>query len=442
MSHSFGSKRCTKKGPSSNNGQNPAPVTDQEPSGLAIFGRRVLIHALGLFIGDVLSNAQNGSPTVMVLAWIGFICLIPRGNWKKAEWFIPVGSGLIQMLTAYLGGCSPAESIFFGGLQTWLQRIVQKDVRRVWDWIVLPAMLGCLNDLHLEGAPMGLFITFAAIFAASFAARAVYRRVRAEQLHEEALKAGVERLSAILPSFTQEELVTQVKMLKIHGDNAVLLLENKIRDAYPIIDRFKEAVDRLVSFQDSSRASKASGWSKGLLRSENWGRKGDKTLGELSSFLQETNTFLQTELKKFRQGKNVNASEEEKKWLAYEDSANELLSKSSVLPQTLSKPVQSIAQSTLSIVKSMRDDPADRLPGERFLDRYLVAVHKIVDEHMRLAGGPMQKDIENALQRSVEVLERMDSVFKDELASLMQNDAINFSAEVEALDAMLSMKGR
>ena len=38
-------------------------------------------------------------------------------------------------------------------------------------------------------------------------------------------------------------------------------------------------------------------------------------------------------------------------------------------------------------------------------------------------------------------LKDMNKLFHDELVNLLQNDTINFNAEVEAIDAMLKMKG-
>ena len=430
----------------SQNEQNSRSQTEalsEEPRGFALIVRRVLVHIFGLGFGNALSQFAQGEPMVMAQTWIGCICLIPRGNPKKPEWYIPVISGLLQTCIAFLLGFPLAESVLFGGGQTWAQRVWQRELRCSWDWVVLPALIGCLSDAHFEVAPLSLAISFILLFAASFVAHSVYRRVRAEQIHAEDLKESLTKLGTLLPTIQHEQLVSQTKLLKMHGETLSKVLKtNNIRAAFPVIERLKQTVEHISSFLEASKPSKSSGWSKGLLRSENWGRKGESALNDLTKEVQESNAFLQESLRSFRKNQKVDSDDLEKKWLAFEDSAAELLSKASTLPEALSKPVQSIAQTTLEIVKSMRDDPADRTPGERFLDRYLTAVHKIVEEHIRLSAGPVQKDVELALQRSVEVLERMDGAFKDELASLMQNDAINFSAEVDAIDAMLKMKGR
>ena len=56
---------------------------------------------------------------------------------------------------------------------------------------------------------------------------------------------------------------------------------------------------------------------------------------------------------------------------------------------------------------------------------------------MKVSSG----EIKDSLERSHEMLERLAKAFADEYAALQQNDAINFTAELNALDAVLKMQG-
>ena len=127
---------------------------------------------------------------------------------------------------------------------------------------------------------------------------------------------------------------------------------------------------------------------------------------------------------------------------AWEDQAKQLRAKARSVPENMGAFVDSIAMSTFEMLKNMREDPADRRPGEKFLNRYLPAANKIVDEYVRLAGEHVTQDnVAESLARAVQVLERLDKAFQEEHSAMLRNDSVNFTAELNALDALLKMGG-
>ena len=409
--------------------------SSKKNSFFSVLVRRLPIHLLGLSVGALLEE-------VPLLAYIGIICLLPRGDFKKPTWYIPTIIGLLQALAAFFLGASIPTALFWGGLQRWVLSLFQNRGRLCWDYSVAPFLLLCLDTINY-GKSFGLiYVVFISLFLVGVLANFLYNRIKADQIHEERFASDLAQLQELLKNKIKPEKVGQQARLLANLSEALSrLLKDMGREGFQIIDRIHSLVEALQKHVDAEKPSSASGWSKGLLKSQNWGRKGEDHSEELVKLLAEGNDYLKNEVKRLRKGQTGDTSDQEAKWIAFEESATDLQTKAVSLPDSLAKHVLSISNSSVEIVKNMREDPADRLPGERFLSRYLTAVHKIVDEYIRLAEGPVQKDVEHALSRSAELLQRMDDAFKDELASLLQNDAINLTAEVDAIDAMLRMKG-
>ena len=420
----------------------PTPKDPGKPSFFKLLAQRFVVHCTGIALAYFFSTL-SGTNDAALLTYLGFICLFPRGSWNKHAWFIPAGTGLAQTLVMLLLGAPMWTAIFWGGVASWLQRLWQNRGRISWDWVVAPFLVFSLEAaLSFTTSPLLPAIALICVLLLGIGAQLAYGRIYAEKLHEDSLKEDLARLQGLLrQKIRSEKLAAQIKLLSMHAESLAKVLPGKIREGIEAIDRIRKATDAVISHLESSKPSQ-SGWSKGLLKSDNWGRKGQSSSEDLVNLLQETNSFLQETIKKLKPTvRREGDSSFEGTCLAFEESAAELSSKSMGLPEKVAAHVQSIAQSTLEIIKNMREDPADRTPGERFLSRYLTSVHKIVNEYLRLSTGPAQKDLEQALEKSRDILERMDKAFQDELANLLQNDTINFTAEVDAIDAMLKMKG-
>ncbi|MBQ7739484.1 MAG: 5-bromo-4-chloroindolyl phosphate hydrolysis family protein [Desulfovibrionaceae bacterium] len=401
-------------------------------------GSRVLVHLLGLVLAMTLSNIDPVQP---LMIYVGVICLIPRGDWKKPDWLIMVGIGAIQIVLASIltGGNFPL-ALLLGGFQSWLQRILLPQIRRLNDWLVLLFLLPAAGYV----APsLGLlnWICLAGLAVVGYVGQYVYKKIRADAILQDDLKTDLATLKTLcLDPLYSKVLMEPTKKSVSLIDSLAKDLQGRIRDGANAIHRIHVMVEDLKGFHLQSKPSSSSGWAYGLLQGGQLGGKKFGTEQQFLTRLQEFNLFLETERRKFHPLSDAEQALETK-WLNYENSGQQLQAKAVNLPANMAVHAQNIASTVVEIVKNMRHDPADRAPGERFLDRYLPAAHKIVDEYLRLANATYSQEVEQALTRSVDVLGRLETAFKDELTSLLQNDAINFTAEVETLDVLLKMHG-
>lgn len=406
----------------------------KEPSFFVRFGQRVVVHLLGISLGYALDGYTS---TLGLMAYIGFISLVPRGDWRKPLWYMPFGLGLLQTVVAVFLGISLGMAVFLGGMQSWLARIIQKKGRLSWDWIMLPFVVAGFDALYRTYPPLFLWLSFVVIAIIGFVLYLIYMKGHADTLLEEELRNDCAKMEQLLRNkYFPKDLEVAGKLFAQQSTSMLKNVHGAVASHREALEKIHACQEALSKHVRAIQPSKSSGWAHGLLKSENFGRKGDDTVHVL---LKETNAFLAQELRKFRTSKEDGGFEATLQ--GYEDMAMQLQMASAELPAHLSQHTIKIAETSLDIVRNMREDPADRPSGDRFLGRYLPAVQKIVDEYMRLSQGPAQQDVQDALARSLEVLERMEKAFEDELKSLMQNDAINFSAEVDAIDAMLKMKG-
>lgn len=138
------------------------------------------------------------------------------------------------------------------------------------------------------------------------------------------------------------------------------------------------------------------------------------------------------------------AAEEARNPLApFSRSLAELEAKSIKLPAELRQHTQAIVLHAGNILACMAGDPADVQPGSRFLNRYLPATHKIVDEYIRLSlEGRGHDYIESVLGRVDELLARLAGAFYQEHGSLLRNDAMQLGVELQVLDKLLKMEGK
>ena len=415
---------------------NVSPTSTPSPLTLALrrIGIRFLVHFFGLCLAIALSPDNN---TMGLLIYLGTICLLPRGDWRKPDWLFMLAVGVIQAVVAFFLTGNIGIAIFLGGCQSWLQRILLPEVRTASDWMVSVILAIMLTEIVSTFSWLN-WVCIAVLAVAGYLGQFIYKRIRIEAILQDDLRTDVASLKALCleadyPGSLLEPSRTAVNL----AENLAKVIVGRVRDAKVAIQRIHLMVQELRGFHLHSKTSRSSGWAYGLLQGA--GKKYG-TESQVLVRIQEFNIYLTKELRKF----NPLSSEEEAletKWLAYEQSAQDLQAKATHLPENLAASAQNIAQTTYEIIKNMRHDPADRAPGERFLDRYLPAAHKIVDEYMRLSQGTFTNEVQQALNRSTEVLGRMEKAFKDELSALLENDAINFTAEVDALDVLLKMRG-
>lgn len=127
----------------------------------------------------------------------------------------------------------------------------------------------------------------------------------------------------------------------------------------------------------------------------------------------------------------------------YRKSLEDFTVKIDELPQSVRPLARSIAASTGNILECMATDERDLEPGHRFLNRYFKAAHSVVDKHISLSREQViTRELADALDKSREMLSRLDEAFAREHTRLLQNDVTDFSADLAVIDTLLKMDGR
>lgn len=288
------------------------------------FGQRVFVHIAAAICGLTVWGVTK-SVVAGLSVYTGLICLVARGISMAPQWLGPFAAGVGQAVACLvLGIASPPVAVFWGGAQTWLQRLLLKKLNMGTEWFALLLILpGTIQLFAHTSAPAWL--------AASFAGIAVVARfaIMALCVDRSAVKGVAER---------------------------------------------KEEPEKV--------------------------RRHRASLAELNAKLPK-------------------------------------------LPQSARAIAESIGATTECILGCMAHDASDLEPGHRFLNRYLTAVHTLVDKHIRLAReNVITADIVDALEKSENVLSRLDGVFRKEHEYLLKNDVADFSADLSVIDTLLKMDGR
>ena len=440
-------------------------LTESMTSGLAKIGaalgqigRRLLVHmgalmATGL-LGSALTGTSYDSVNTLVATYIGLICLFPRGNPRDPAWYVPTLLGLVQALVLVALGLHWSLVILWAGLQTWVQRLLSCRGSFGWEWSVAPmlAVSLCLTlqDFLQWRIALWPLLSVPLVVALGAVGMFAYRRSRAESIHKKMLADSLQRLRNTLSWRVLPEDAQQQGDLLLAQASAWKIVANA--EDYALAERLDKLCRDVEGMASELRVLKGSGASAGavlartVLRSSRWQ---DKTahpkMRALLKDIRDCNAAMLQVLSRQKPEKSNDAARQDDagRMAAHEDSARQLLLKKPALPEELARHVESISASALGIVDCMRKDPADMPGGHKFLGRYLQATHRVVDEYVRLAAeNSGQEDVNAALQRSGELLERMATAFADERTSMLQNDAMNYTAELNALDAMLKMRGK
>lgn len=426
---------------------------------LGQIGRRILVHLVAMTAGGLVGSAATSilpdSVVTTFAAYIGLICLFPRGNPREPAWYIPTLLGTAQAALLIVLGMPWPLVFLWGGLQTWVQRLLASRNGFGWEWAVAPMLVMsiclALQDLMLWKISLWPLFSLPVVTAAGLTGLGIYRRTRAESIHARMLDEALQVLHRAvswraLPDEAQQQaelLLAQATAYKgVHTADAA---------GYALVERVDTVSRKLESIVDEVRVLSGDAGktlARNVLRSSRWKDLATRIpkLDELVKALRECNTALLKALNSRAAARAASGradNDDAGRMAGYEDAARQLLLKKESLPARLQRHVEDIAAAALGIVECMRGDPADVPAGHKFLGRYLSAVHRVVDEYVRLAAeNAGQEDVKAALARSGEILERMATAFADERKSMLQNDAINYTAELNALDAMLKMRGK
>ncbi len=400
-------------------------------------GMRLLVHFSSLVAAGIIGSTfslPGGVPwgtsaSVVAAAYIGLICLLPKGMGKTASWMVPTALGFFQCLFWAFWGVPWQFTFLWGGILTWGVRLLHKKADMGWEWSVAPWMLmaifGFFSDLMPLTAVSVPFWTLPPLALAGWGTLLLRARLNYEPLHRQLLASACERMENLLSvQALPESLAKPVKLAVEQGrgfDRALPRLDTA--DAALIVD-----IDVVAS--KLSRYGAPSGlWT-------------DDT-GELVAETSRLNKRLRERLRELTKPDQSLDQALAARIDEFHKKALSLATRKSSLPPDMHTRIDGIVEATENILACMHADPNDVAPADKFLSRYLTAAHTVVEEYVRLSGqGNMHSGVTQALARSGELLKRLEQAFVDEHARLLQNDTVNFTAELNVLDKLLKMEGR
>lgn len=416
----------------------PPPVLVRLKDAVLDFGKRILLHFGALAIAGMTAIGLDSSTAgfgarcaVFLGVYVGLVCLLPRGMSKTAAWIFPVGMGFLQCVVLAVLGVPWQFTLPWGGLQTWLQRLLWQRGDMGWEWTAAPWLCMALYGVsgHIFSFPC-LAAAGVAVFGA--AAQYLYVRLRVDPIHRamfEAVSASLRKQAdaRILP----EPLEAPVRRLAGQAADFALRAPSMDREAVSLALALRRLAAGIAALSRRAHPLKWEPRAEELL----------ETVCRLSEALHEKFPHPPEEKESAAPASPEDAPA--RRIAFFQDSVQALLGKKAFLPPETRAHLDSLCRSTHNILECMRRDPGDVLPGDKFLSRYLQSAHRVVDEYIRLAReGAEHESVRNVLARSVEILARLDAAFVAEHERLLRNDTINFSADLNVLDKLLKMEGR
>lgn len=403
------------------------------------FGFRLLTHFFALLIA-LFAASPAASPGAGVFGatafkfsvYVGLVCLVPRGAGNRADWLGPTGAGLLLILLWTLSGIPLMYSIVWGGAATWLIRLILRKGQFDWEMTAAPWLFITLYSSFSQQFPkLGMsppLWLFAVIVLAGWAGTLLYTRFRGNAAQRAMLLDACESMEKKAAAGLPPALEKSALSLARKGRRLLRLCPRFGTDTAALVNGCAGAADQLSRLPANPSEAQLG---RHLSALEELGKDADELLGAIERKKQaySPQAALDREL----------AARIE----IFRESSSELQAKARGLPAKIRGNVDGIALATDKIIICMQEDPADVALGDRFLSRYLKAAHSLVDDYSRLsAQGGEHQSVNEPLARCEALLERLQKAFEEEHARLLQNDAIDFTAELNVLDKLLKMDGR
>ncbi len=418
-------------------GQGPG-LLDKLTEAVQGLGTRLLVHVCAIIVAlfaDMPGSGLLSQAALKFSLYIGLICLIPAGIGKKPDWLIPTGCGIFLLFFWSLWGVPWQFSLPWAGALTWTVRLLMKQGSINWEWAVLPWLVVSLYNSYgvpmLPGQSAPPVWTFPFLAAGGWLLMRFYSARLGDPVQLSTMREACARLEKKLHSRSLPlELEDPVRDLLAQGRRFLELCPRMGKDTAPLVSSFALTAGKLLRLLSSGVTS---------TDVQNQLRAISQTNGVLTDYMQA----LQDEEKR-KQGRALPIDAALAARLEqFRTEAVRLKDKSRSLPDGIRAHVEGIARATERILFRMREDPQDVPPGDRFLSRYLPAAHTVVDEYTRLGSqASASQNIGGALERSKDLLQRLEEAFSHEHSRLLENDAINFTAELNVLDKLLKMDGR
>lgn len=387
--------------------------------------KRFLLHILVLTLCAVFIEHSIDQA---MFVYVGGMCLVPRSFNLKSKFFLfPFAVSIVQFVVYALFYNFWTVGLLWAGVQTWVLRGLYRKFKFDLDWLFFPFVLAAISvAYHDYGCPFLIFPVFTLVGYFGYKIAKIQEDKRNLDAALRSLLAYSEKaLGAGYPTELSDQLTkyqeTSVDVLKL-GD----------------INKSKVFPGLMPVLQEATNALTASfSWTAEDFKSA----KANSLLASLSS----VNLLLMQALGATgTDAKNAGGSSasEDPRFAPLYASARQLLEKKKPLPETAQANVQSIYVSTMSIIQCMATDPTDVVSGTRFLDRYLTAAHSVLDEYAKFKADTNHENVADVLAKSEALLERMAKAFHEEHGNLLRNDTMEFDADLNVLNKLLSMDGK
>lgn len=142
------------------------------------FGLRVFVHVVALVCGATVA-LMGSSFLAGACVYAGVICIVARGVGVSPEWLIPASIGLVQTGALAALGFPLPHAIFWGGAQSWLQRLLGKRMNMGSEWVALFLLLPLGIYLLRDVRPITPFLCsfFGLLLVGRIVARIVRRKM-------------------------------------------------------------------------------------------------------------------------------------------------------------------------------------------------------------------------------------------------------------------------
>ena len=413
-------------------------------SAIKTIGTRFIVHMTGFVLLGAATSSIDAHPAAVGITsvlsfslYIGVICLIPKRVSFTPEWLFPTGTGLASIVVLAIMGLPLWSTVFWGGCITWLMRVLVNKLRMGWEWAVLPWLNMCLimnlDFLRKQWLASNTLIVVCVALLVGYCAYRVYFFTFRTAIVIKRLAVAQEALAAaVVESKFTPLLEALVEQLNNSVNQFAPLITNVGNFEANLVEKLCVITEGLPKVRQQALSAPPTNKAVTTMM---------KNIGELGLQLDR---YVQENTPKLQPQK---MSAEDKKFAEqlalHQTTLENIQRKCKNLPPHIAAQLETLRASATSIIGCMQLDENDRFQGERFLIRYLPAVEHVVDEYLRLTSAKVSDTtIAGVLQHCEELIARLEKAFAEEHIALLQNDTVTLSAELKALDTLLTMQGR
>lgn len=103
---------------------------------------------------------------------------------------------------------------------------------------------------------------------------------------------------------------------------------------------------------------------------------------------------------------------------------------------------QAICDLAARIISTIRQDPKDLKPARQFLNYYLDATVKVVEQYVNLhRRGTESSEVGATLERVESSLDTIRAAYQKQLDQLLENDVLDLDTELKVLEQTIKMEG-